>query len=217
VANAWFYALGAVLVLQAPGVVANPEGIALGILALAGVTVTGSALLVGLVVGETDEAFADIYSGAVSLRNIVPRVDGRVLVVAVTLAGALLAGQFTMLAYELFLFLLGSVFVPLLGVWFADYFVLRNTKQTSRTVRWESMIGWVAGFIVYHWIAPTPVTWWTKLTSSIFGSPISEKVPWLAASIPSFAVAFLLHWLIGSMWRRGSGKAGEDIRPNVPA
>jgi nucleobase:cation symporter-1, NCS1 family len=212
VANAWFYALGAVVLLQAPGVMASPEGIALGILSLAGVTVTGTAFLVGLVVGETDEAFADVYSGAVSLRNILPSVDNRILVVSITLAGALLAARFTMLAYELFLFLLGSVFVPLLGVWFADYFILKNSWTPAKPIRWESIIGWVAGFGVYHWIAPTPLSWWTEVVSSFFGSALSERLPWLGASLPSFSVAFLLHCLIGTVIRRnipqGAGISG---------
>lgn len=201
IANAWFYALGAVLVLQPPGMTASPEGIALGILSLAGVTVTGVAFLIGLVVGETDEAFADVYSGAVSLRNIFPWVDSRILVVAITGAGALLAARFTMLAYELFLFLLGSVFVPLLGVWFADYFILHNTGTPTKALRLESIIGWVSGFLVYHWIAPTPLPWWTELVSGLFGTALSQRLPWLGASLPSFAVAFLLHCLAGRVVR----------------
>lgn len=211
VANAWFYALGAVLVLQ-PGMTASPEGIALGILALAGVSITGTALLLGLVVGETDEAFADVYSGAVSLRNIFPTVDNRILVVAVTLSGALLAARFTMLAYELFLFLLGSVFVPLLGVWFADYYILRNTQASVKGLRWESIVGWLAGFLVYHWIAPTPLSWWARLVSSIFGSPLSERLPWLGASLPSFAVAFLLHCFAGTVVRRNKAPQASPSR-----
>jgi NCS1 family nucleobase:cation symporter-1 len=211
IANAWFYGLGALLLAVVPSATPDPEGIALGVLTLAGVSIAGVGLLAGLVVGETDEAFADVYSGAVSLRNIFPRVDNRVLVAAVTLAGALLAARFTMLAYELFLFLLGSVFVPLTGVWFADYFVLRNRRPPGLEpsgVRGSAMIGWLAGFVVYHWIAPTPLNWWTGLTTGLMGTPLSQRLPWLGASLPSFAVAFAVHLVVGSIVRRSPAEEG---------
>ncbi|MBW3588470.1 MAG: cytosine permease [Actinobacteria bacterium] len=204
-ANIWFYALGALIVLRFPDAAVTPEGIAMSVLALSGITITGTLLLVGLLVGETDEAFADVYSSAVSLRNIFPSIDSRILVVAVTAVGILLAGRFTMLAYELFLFLLGSIFLPLLGVWFADRFVLKNA-QVLEGFRWKAFLPWIAGFAVYHWIAPTPLAWWSDLVGRLAGTPLSHSAPWLGASIPSFLTAFLLHSALGSI---GKGKSAE--------
>lgn len=200
IANIWFYGLGALLVVGSAGANPSPEGIAVGILSLAGVSVTGTLLLAGLLVGETDEAFADVYSGAVSLRNIFPKTDSRVLIVVVTGIGAVLAGQFTMLNYEAFLFLLGSVFVPLLGVWFADYFVLKVRHDGGRSFRWSSLVPWLAGFALYHWIAPTPLEWWSNFVTGILGDPLSQRFVWLGASLPSFALAFALH--VGISWER---------------
>src|SRR4029450_7625223 len=57
--NAWFYALGVLLVL-ATGASADALGIGSAIVGLAG----GGVVLVALLVGESDNAFADIYSGA---------------------------------------------------------------------------------------------------------------------------------------------------------
>src|SRR5207302_2849994 len=59
--NAWFYALGAVLVLGAGLTDVTPAGLGKAMGALAG----GAVVLLALLVGETDEAFADIYSSAV--------------------------------------------------------------------------------------------------------------------------------------------------------
>src|SRR6266498_1621297 len=72
--NAWFYALGALLVLGA-GLpqFATPADLATAISGLAG----GAIVLLTLLVGETDEAFADIYSSAVSSQNLAPRVRQR--------------------------------------------------------------------------------------------------------------------------------------------
>jgi NCS1 family nucleobase:cation symporter-1 len=202
ISNIWFFSLGTLLILRSPETLVNPEGIALGILSLAGVSLTGSFLLAGLVVGETDEAFADVYSAAVSLRNIFPRVDNRVFVVGVILISVGLAGRFTMLAYELFLFLLGSIFIPLIGVWLADYYFLHNRSERTRGVRLVSLTAWLAGFGVYHWIAPTPLTWWLDFTSSIFGSPLTSRFEWLGASIPSFVAAFAIQAVVGSLTSR---------------
>ena len=114
VGNAWFYALGALLVLAA-GATADAIGIGSAIVAVAG----GGLVLVALLVGESDNAFADIYSAAVSTQNIAHHLSQRMLVGVVGAVGFVLALAFTAERYEQFLFLIGSVFV-------ADYFVRRR-------------------------------------------------------------------------------------------
>ena len=83
----------------------------------------GGVVLVALLVGESDNAFADIYSAAVSTQNVASEVSQRGLAVAVGALGFLLALAFTAERYEQFLFLIGSIFVPLTAVFLADYFV----------------------------------------------------------------------------------------------
>ena len=75
--NAWFYALGVLLVLAA-GASADVIGIGTTIVALAG----GGVVLLALLVGESDNAFADIYSAAVSVaERRAPDVPQRRLIV----------------------------------------------------------------------------------------------------------------------------------------
>jgi nucleobase:cation symporter-1, NCS1 family len=202
-ANIWLYSLGALLVLNA-GADPSPGGIAAGVLALAGGTLAGVLFLVGLLVGETDEAFADIYSGAVTLQNIFPNMPQRVLVLLVGITGTILAAWFTMERYESFLFLIGSVFVPLFGTFAADHFVNRRGRLHAEElygvgrywfsggIRWPAFIPWMIGFLLYHWIAPTGPEWWINAVERIAGHALIDQVPWLGASIPSFAIAFLL-------------------------
>lgn len=202
-ANVWLYSLGALLILTS-GATPDPAGVALGILTIAGGSVAGILFLIGLLAGETDEAFADIYSGAVSVQNIWPRISQRVLIVGITAVATALAAIFTMELYESFLFLIGSVFVPLLGVMAADHFVKRRSHVDEGRlqdrhgywftggVRWAAMLPWLAGFVVYHWINPSPLQWWLRLNESVFGAPLSVTLPWLCASVPAFAIAFLL-------------------------
>ncbi|MFL5766888.1 MAG: purine-cytosine permease family protein, partial [Actinomycetota bacterium] len=151
--NAWFYALGALLVLAA-GAGTDVVGLGASIAFLAG----GSVVLIALLAGETDEAFADIYSWAVSAQNLWPRAPQRLLIVCVAVFSALLALVVTVGSFELFLFLIGSVFVPLFGVFFADYFVHGNARSDERElfrpggrywfgsgIRRRAFVPWLAG------------------------------------------------------------------------
>jgi nucleobase:cation symporter-1, NCS1 family len=201
IANVWLYLLGVLLVLNA-GAEPSPAGVAIGLLSLAGGTMVGVLLLVGLLVGETDEGFANIYSGAVSLRNIWPKLPQRFLAIVVAALGTALAAVLTMELYESFLFLIGSVFVPLLGLFLGDHFIRRRGRVAAEElyrrggrywftggVRWPAFLPWAAGFLTYHWINPSPLGWWLDLNQEVFGAPLVSRFGWLSASIPAFVVA----------------------------
>src|SRR5205814_2176455 len=120
----------------------------------------GSAVAVlALTVDETDEAFANVYSTAVSLQNVVPRVPQRLLIAlaaVVATAGALVID---LVQYQNFLFLLGSFFVPLFGVLLADW-LLAGAGYSRRDVfeapplRIELVAAWLCGFALYQWLQP---------------------------------------------------------------
>ena len=179
-------------------------------------------MLLILLVGETDEAFADIYSSAVSSQNVRPRIPQRAAIVAVAAAGLALAwwlGSRPDLAignYEYFLFLLGSVFVPLFGVFVADYFVLGSGARArdafdggpSRlpAMRLRALVPWIVGFLVYQWSVPTPLAGWQDAMRTFFHSFLHLPFPlWnsaAGASLPSFGVAFALALLVLPKGRR---------------
>ena len=198
--NAWFYGLGALLVL-ATGASADALGIGSAIVGLAG----GGVVLVALLVGESDNAFADIYSAAVSTQNVTSEVSHRRLAAAVGGLAFLLALAFTVERYEQFLFVIGSVFVPLAAVFLADYFV-RSRGRYGETVvfeasgvRWRSFVPWAAGFLVYQWCVPTGPQGWIDAVGGLFdrvGLPYPLFGSSLGASIPSFVVAFGLTLLL---------------------
>ena len=205
--NVWFYALGALLVLAA-GATPDVAGIAGSVTAVAG----GSLLLVALLVGESDNAFADIYSTAVSTQNVAPELPQRWLVAGVGALGFVLALAFTMERFELFLLLIGSVFVPLFGVFAADYFVRRRSRYGEAElfepggrfwyrggVNWAAMVPWVAGFLLYHWSVPTGPQGWVDAMKAFFHAlrlPFPLFGSRLGASLPSFTAAFVLALVI---------------------
>ena len=215
VGNAWFYALGALLVLGAGLSDTTPAGLGTAIASLAG----GWVVLLALLVGETDEAFADVYSAAVSSQNLRERVSQRGAVLAVAGAGALLAvwlGLRPSVAvgnYESFLFLLGSVFVPLFGVFVADYFVFTGGRDEGRATSSAlgALVAWGAGFAVYQWSVPTgPAGWQSGVRTVLHGwlhlpFPLANSAA--GASVPSFAAAFALYAAVS--WWRGTLRRGK--------
>jgi NCS1 family nucleobase:cation symporter-1 len=182
--NVWLYGLGALLLLSRD--LAEPAAL------VPAVAVGGGAsalALVALTTGETDEPFANVYSAAVSLQNLVPAAPQRLLVVAVTAAATLAALAVDLLQYASFLFLLGSFFVPLFGVLAAD-FILGARREVA--VRWSGVAAWAAGFAVYQWIQPTGPAWWVDVVAGLPGSGTFTG----GASLPSFALAFALYAVV---------------------
>ena len=123
------FGFGSVLVLSR-GV--DPDHPELILVAIAGGGIAAALALLALTVDETDEAFANVYSAAVSLQNLVPQVPQRLLIGAsavIATGGALLID---LRSYQTFLFLLGSFFVPLLGVLIADW-LLSGCRYSAAT------------------------------------------------------------------------------------
>lgn len=193
VGTAWCYVVGVLLVLIA-GATPDLGGIGGAIVATAG----GGVVILALLVGETDNAFANLYSAGMSARNVVPVWSQRATVIGVAAVATALASAFTLERYEVFLLLIGSVFVPLAGVLAADYLVVaRGRYGTAALVdapawRVHAFVPWILGSVVYHWCVPTGPTWWVDGVGSVFGSlglPFPLFGSAFGASIPSFAVA----------------------------
>src|SRR5207237_8766913 len=153
--------------------------------------IAAALALLALTVDETDEAFANVYSAAVSTQNLVPRVSQRALIVGVSVAATAGALAIDMRSYQRFLLLLGAVFVPLLGVLVADWLLKgahyrREDVFDGPAVRPGPIAAWVAGFLAYEWLAQPPdLGFWTRWLSHL---PTPSYA--IGASIPGFVVAF---------------------------
>src|SRR5881275_2093319 len=79
-----------------------------------------------LVARELDQSFADSYSTVMSVQNVFPRFDRRILAVVVGGLATVLALALRIEDYANFLALLGSVFVPLTACLLVDYFLRRR-------------------------------------------------------------------------------------------
>lgn len=141
---------------------------------------------------ELDQSFADVYSTAISMQNLRPLWDRRLLagvITALTTAGAL---WLNIADYENFLTLLGSVFVPMSAVLIFDYFIGSRRRwdlSASARSRWAMLVPWAVGFVVYQLINPGYVSWWASAWSS-FGRSIGfTPASWMSASILSFCAS----------------------------
>jgi NCS1 family nucleobase:cation symporter-1 len=184
------FGFGSILVLSRGVDAAHPELI---LTAIAGGGAAAALALLALTVDETDEAFANVYSTAVSAQNVLTRVSQRTLVVVASVIATAGALAIDMRSYQRFLLLLGAVFVPLLGVLVADW-LLRGAHYTREDVfaapalRPGPLAGWVVGFLVYEWLnQPADLGFWSRWLSHL---PTPSYA--VGASLPSFVVAFLL-------------------------
>ena len=152
-----------------------------------------------LAVRELDQSFANVYSTAVSMQNLRPLWDRRVLagvITALTTAGAL---WLNIADYENFLTLIGSLFVPMSAVLIADYFTGSRQRwdlSGQARSRWAMLLPWAVGFVVYQLINPGYVSWWASAWSA-FGQDIGfAPASWMSASILSFCAAAIVTLLV---------------------
>jgi len=199
IGGTWMLGLGIFIVLSRG--VSDPVEIPP---AVAAAGFAAALALLAVTIDETDEAFANIYSTAVSLQNVVPAVEQRVLIAAVALVSTIGALLIELRNYESFLLLLGSFFVPLFGVLLADWLV-SGARYTSAQIfnapawRPELLAAWLLGFLLYHWLHEPPLgpSWWVDIVEQTDQPNLG-----IGASLPSFAASFVLALGLGSLASR---------------
>jgi len=165
------------------------------------VTLPAGAIAIAiLLIDEVDEAFANVYSTTMSVHNLLPQVDRRIVALLIGVTATLLAGLLDLGQYQAFLFLIGSVFVPLYAVAAVDFFVVsRRRWDVSATSRFRvaPVIAWACGFAAYQLVYPGTVPGWADLWASV-GAGIGFVPPgWLGSSVAAIAVGGLVMLISG--------------------
>jgi nucleobase:cation symporter-1, NCS1 family len=191
------FGFGSILVLSRGVDPNHPELI---LTAIAGGGAAAALALLALTVDETDEAFANVYSTAVSTQNLLSRVPQRILIFGASIAATAGALAIDMRSYQRFLLLLGAVFVPLLGVLVAHW-LFSGAHYTAHdifeapSVRVGSIVAWAAGFLLYEWLyQPADLGFWSDLVARM-PAPSYQ----IGASLPSFALAFVVTGLVQTL------------------
>ncbi len=160
------------------------------------VTLPAGAIAIGiLLVDEVDEAFANVYSTTMSVQNLLPRLDRRIVAVTIGVVATLLAGLLDFGQYQSFLFLIGSVFVPLFAVAAVDFFAVSGQRwdvSDRARLRIVPVIAWACGFVAYQLVYPGSVAGWASLWAGI-NAAIGFTAPgWLGSSVAAIVVGGLV-------------------------
>jgi putative hydroxymethylpyrimidine transporter CytX len=172
-------------------------GVLLGTFDIIAIVVAIQAMFFGflmllLIVDEADNAFADVYSAAVSTQDIFSKISQKHLVIGFTALSAILAMVVSIQQYEVFLLLIGAIFVPLFGVVLTDYYIVRKQKYTEQMlysrqnklgIGAPAIIAWALGSLMNYMLSPL--------------SPIyMPELPAIGATIPSLVAASLIYLAI---------------------
>ena len=170
IANIWCYALGVMVVS-----VAQPDASLVSALLLA----QGGLIALSLIlIDEIDNAYGDVYSGAVSGHSLKPSWSIRKWGLGLALVCTALALVLPMHSLEPFLLLLSSVFVPLYGVILGRLGLGQsNYLPPQRKIDLTAALLWLGGIATYHALAQWAPQW--------------------GSALPTLALTFTLAWLTG--------------------
>ena len=109
----------------------------------------GIAALVILVLSTVTTTFLDAWSAGISSESIWAKLKGKHVAMAVAVIGTVGAILFPMDDITDFLYLIGSVFAPMIAVQIADYFLLK-TDVSDREWSVSRLAIWFVGFLLYR-------------------------------------------------------------------
>ncbi len=150
-----------------------------------------------IVFSTVTTTFMDVYSAAITYKNIVPKGNAKKQVILVGILGTILAAFFPISKYQSFLLVIGGAFVSLAAVMIVDYFVLKRGYDPEGLLEgkygkynWKGLISWAIGFLFY------------ALTASygLFGIKI-PGFSWIGdnfgSTIPTFALVSAIYYALG--------------------
>lgn len=147
------------------------------IMVKAGLGIIGLLIVVFSTVTTT---FLDAYSAGISSETILSKLNGKYVTIAVTVIGTVAAILFPMDDITDFMYLIGSVFAPMIAIQIADYFILKADKS-SKKVDMINAIIWVIGFVLYRYLMTVDI-------------PVGNTLPDMAATI---VIAVIIGKIIG--------------------
>ena len=140
----------------------------------------GVAGLGVVILSTVTTTYLDAYSAGVSSESIVRGISGRAVGIGVTVFGAVAASLYPMDDITGFLYIIGSVFAPMIAVQIASYFILRE-DAAGRSVHAVNLAVWFVGFLCYRYLM-------------ILDTPVGSTLPTMAVTL---VLALLAHRLCG--------------------
>lgn len=118
------------------------------IMVKAGLGIAGLLILIFSTVTTT---FLDAFSAGISSETIYAKVQGKWAAIIVTIIGIVAAIVYPMDDITGFLYLIGSVFAPMIAIQITDYFILKQ-DSSSKKIDIGKLMVWAIGFLVYRYL-----------------------------------------------------------------
>lgn len=149
VASSWMFIIG-----MGAALFTGQDDIA-AIMLQAGMGIAGILVVLLSTVTTT---FLDAFSAGVSFQSLAPKASDKIMALAATVLGVVLAVFAAPEQFQDFLYLIGSVFAPMTAILLADFFILKR-DHTAESVNWLNIVLWVLGVILYRYLlsVDTPV------------------------------------------------------------
>ena len=119
------------------------------IMVKAGLGIAGLLIIVFSTVTTT---FLDAYSAGISAESVFSKLNGKYAAVAVTVIGTVGAIVYPMDNITDFLYLIGSVFAPMIAIQIADFFILKRADSLSDAIDVTNIVIWIVGFVLYRYL-----------------------------------------------------------------
>lgn len=109
----------------------------------------GFAGLLIIVFSTVTTTFLDAWSAGISSESISVKCSGKWFAVGAAVLGTVGAICFPMEDITGFLYLIGSVFAPMIAIQIADFYILKK-DCSNRTFGLQNLVIWVIGFLLYR-------------------------------------------------------------------
>ena len=134
----WMYIIGLT------GAMSTGESTLSAIFSYSGI---GVLAIIIIILSTVTTTFLDAYSAGISFEAIKQNADGKKVSIIVSVVGIILAMLYPMDDITNFLYLIGSVFAPMIAVQIADFFIKNEKSKVDEKV---NIISWVLGFVIYR-------------------------------------------------------------------
>lgn len=114
----------------------------------------GKIALVIIILSTVTTTFLDAWSAAISFKTIFEKAPEKITAIIVTVIGTLAAVLFPMDNITDFLYLIGSIFAPMIAILLADYFILKS-DFSEKKLKVSRILIWLIGFVIYRLLMQT--------------------------------------------------------------
>ncbi len=138
-----------------------------------------SALLI-MILSTVTTTFLDAFSAGVSCESLSKKLSGKTVGIIATVIGTIGACVYNMDNIMGFLYIIGSVFAPMIAVQLTTYFILKKDSFAA-AFDWPNLLVWAVGFAVYrlmmHVDLPTGYTLPSVLITMVLCYVVNKLVP----------------------------------------